>query len=153
MEFDGNSERGGYYEQDNFIYNDDKSGFVGHTDGKFANSFIIRCHSITTWTKFYPMLPPSPIEWIFYLTPDLVHLVIKWPLRSEIIFVYHNKFNHMYFYSTNVFTVSFSKSQVCICRGHDTFFFFYKIQQLFQSINFVHQKSEIRNYFNYILKI
>jgi len=33
VEFDGNSERGGYYEQDNFIYNnDDKSGFIGHTD-------------------------------------------------------------------------------------------------------------------------
>ena len=69
MEFDGNSERGGYYEQDNFIYNDDKSGFIGHTDGKFANSFIIRGHSTTTWTKFYPMLTPSPIEWTIHTDP------------------------------------------------------------------------------------
>ena len=70
VEFDGNSERGGYYEQDNFIYNDDKSGFVGHTDGKFANSFIIRGHSTNTWTKFYPSLTPLPLEWTI---ADIIH--------------------------------------------------------------------------------
>ena len=58
VEFDGNSERGGYYEQDNFIYNDDKSGFIGHTDGKFANSFIIRGHSTNMWTELCHFLTP-----------------------------------------------------------------------------------------------
>lgn len=72
VEFDGNSERGGYYEQDNFIYNDDKSGFIGHTDGKFANSFIIWGHSTITWTKLYPTLTPYPSSGklrTLYMTP------------------------------------------------------------------------------------
>ena len=82
VEFDGNSERGGgYYEQDNFIYNDDKSGFVGHTDGKFVNSFTIRGHSTTTWTtkfQFLPNFDPSPIErTIVDILHDTVHVVIE----------------------------------------------------------------------------
>ena len=74
MEFDGNSERGGYYEQDNFIYNDDKSGFIGHTDGKFANLFIIRGHS-TILTPY----PSSGQLRTLYMTPPppLIHVVIE----------------------------------------------------------------------------
>ena len=54
MEFDGNSERGGYYEQDNFIYNDEKSGFIGHTDGngKFAKVRPFHEHSCTILSSF-----------------------------------------------------------------------------------------------------
>ena len=69
VEFDGNSERGGYYEQDNFIYNDDKSGFVGHTDGKFANLFI-KMGSFNNYVdQILPNVTPLPHRVDFLLDP------------------------------------------------------------------------------------
>ena len=31
-------------------------------------------HSTTTWTQFYKIMTPSPLEWTFYIIPTLCHL-------------------------------------------------------------------------------
>ena len=71
------------------------------TDWLFGETecLILRGHSTTTWTKYGPILSPSPLKWTiveFYMIPTLcdqvwtfywpllpllVHVVIEWPLN------------------------------------------------------------------------